>query len=226
MKNIDFVIKLGGSLLYNIYIAKELLDCFDENEKNNLVFTVGSGYLGEAYKDFVITKNQLTVSFSNSVVNWANIQSINASILATLNPNYVICNNLEEIHKAIEDNKRPIADARGFLDLYKNDAYQKSDVRSAYICKKLNCKNLVIVTDVAGIYTDDPKKNPDSHVIPTINAQLLKSIGRTAVDPGLAEKIIDFDLNCYVLGISNLINNKGKLDENVISTGTVIKRKV
>lgn len=226
MKKVDCVIKLGGSILYNMSSAKKLLDYLDENEKSNLVFTIGSGYLGEVYKEFVITQNGLTIPFANSVVDWANIQSINASILATLSPNYVVCNDPEEVYAALENGKRPIADARGFLDTYKKDINQKSDVRSAHICSKLNCKNLIVVTDVPGIYEEDPRKKPGAHIISLIDAQKLKSMGRTSVDEGLAEKIIEFDLKCYVLGIDNLIINKGMLNEITISTGTVIRGRV
>lgn len=221
--NVDYVIKLGGSLLYDCTTANILLDLIYKNKNANYVITVGSGYIGEMYKDFVYSKNNLNIAFDDSVRDYSNIQSINASILSSLNDNYIVCENKGEIVNALKQKKIPIADARGFLETYRKDSHQKSDVRAANICKSLQCDNLIIVTDVAGIFNSDPKTNQNAKMFEMVTAENLRNMGRTSVDDGLAEKIIEFNLNCCVVGIDNFILNNGRIDENLVKTGTVIK---
>lgn len=222
---IDCVIKLGGSLLYDIPLAKKMLRVLYESNNDNIVVTIGSGYLGEIYKKF-LSDNNIEPKYNDSIRDWANIQSINASIIASLNNNYEVCNTIKEINETILNNKIPIIDARGFLSVYKNNLIQKSDVKSASICNYLDCQNLIIVTDVSGIYESDPKLNKNAGIIKKISAEELSRLGRTSVDDGLAEKIIEYNLNCYVLGIKNILEYQGKLDEEVFSTGTKIRRKI
>lgn len=221
---IDCVIKLGGSLLYDMSLARKMLDAIYENNSNNVVVTIGSGYLGEAYKQF-LQDNNINPKYEDSVRDWTNIQSINASIISSINDNYVVCCNLNEIEITLQNKKIPIIDSRAFMDVFKNNQIQKSDVRTASICNYLNCSNLIIVTDVSGIYESDPKKCEKAKIIEKISAEELKKLGRTSVDEGLAEKIIEYDLNCYVLGIKNILIHNGKMEEEVFSTGTKIRRK-
>lgn len=220
---VDYVIKVGGSILYDVTSADLLLDMMYKNKEANYVLTVGSGYLGEMYKDFVYSRNNLDIPFDDSVRDYANIQSINATVLASINNNFVVCESKEAIELALEQGKIPIADARGFLNVYRHERNQKSDVRSANICKELGCENLIVVTNVAGIFDTDPNKTVGATQLPMVSAEDLAKMGRTSVDEGLAEKIIEYDLNCCVVGIENLIMNYGKIDSNLIETGTVIK---
>ena len=222
---VDCVVKLGGSLLYDVSLAKKMLDALYDNNSSNIVVTIGSGYLGEVYKKF-LSDNGIEPGYDDSVRDWSNIQSINASIIASINNNYVVCSNLNEIETTLLNEKIPIIDSRAFIDVFKNNQVQKSDVRTASICKYLNCSNLIIVTDVSGIYESDPKKCENAKIIERISAEDLIKLGRTSVDNGLAEKIIEYDLNCYVLGIKNILKYNGKMEEDVLSTGTKIRRKV
>ena len=150
--NVDYVIKIGGSILYDCSAADLLLDLLYRNKCGNYAVTVGSGYIGEMYKDFVYSQNNLNIRFDDSVRDYANIQSINASILSSINNNFVVCESKEEIDSILRQGKIPIADARGFLPIFRKDAYQKSDVRTANICNALGCKNLIVVTNVSGIF--------------------------------------------------------------------------
>ena len=46
-------------------------------------------------------------------------------------------------------------------------------------------------------------------------------MGRTSVDPGLADRIEEYNLNCFVLGVDNLI----KIENiNMLESGTKIER--
>ena len=217
---LDCIIKLGGSLLYDFDKTKELIDNLAFESKGSFAITVGSGALGELYKDF-IGDNQ--ISFNDSVRDYSSLQSINASVLASLNSNYIVCENVEMVFNTLLEGKVPILDSRGFMDAFKNDIYQKGDVRAANLCKYFNCNNLIIVTNVNGIYDRDPRFYEYSHIIKRITSSELRRMGRTSVDEGLAERIEDYNLTCYILGIDNLVKNNGKINQKMLDSGTVIE---
>jgi len=219
---LNCIIKLGGSLLYDFPKTKELLKELEKEKNSNIAITVGSGALGEMYKEFISSFSE-QIPFRDSLRDYSNIQSINASILTALNPNFVVCTNDEEIEEVLRKGKIPILDARGFMKVFEKDTYQKSDVRSAHLCNHFHCKNLIIITNVNGIYDKDPNQNETAQRIEKITPEELKKMGRTAVDEGLAEKIEEYDLTCYVLGVDSLV--KGKTKEEIITSGTEIKRR-
>lgn len=220
---IDYVMKLGGSLLYDLDKTRQLLKRIENSENNNVVYTVGSGYLGEVYKKWVRDDNGISVPYENSIKIWSDIQSTNANVIAGLNSRFVVCDNEEEIAKTLKQGKRPILDARGFHEEFKDLKYQTTDVRSARLCKMLNCTNLVIVTDVDGIYSGDPKVEVKSRKLKKINVRELAKMGRTSVDNGLAELLIEYGITGYVVGIENLLKSKDILKREVLKEGTVIE---
>ena len=220
---IDYVMKLGGSLLYDLEKTRALLSRIASSSNHNIAYTVGSGYLGEVYKKWVREDNAVSIPFDNSIKIWSDIQSANANIIAALNPNFIVCDNEDEIEDAIKSGKRPLLDARGFHDEFKDLKYQTTDVRSAKLCEKLKCKNLIIVTDVDGIYSSDPKKDSKSHRLGRINARELAKMGRTSVDKGLAEMLIQYGITGYVVGIDSLVQSKDLSKTETLENGTVIE---
>ena len=100
--------------------------------------------------------------------------------------------------------------------------YQATDVKSAIICKHLKCRKLLILTDVNGIYTEDPKKSYTASKLQKINAKNLISMGRTSVDLGLAEKVIEFGIMVFVLGIDSILNSTVTMEELIFSEITMI----
>ena len=220
---IDCIIKLGGSLLYDFEKTKKLLEEIYQDQNYRIAITVGSGMLGELYKGFISNLPD-EIPFNDSLRDFSNIQSMNASVLTALNPNYIVCVNKQEVEEVLEKGQIPILDARGFMDVFKMDQYQKSDVRSAHLCKYLGCKNLIIITNVNGIYDKDPNKDSNARRIEKITSSNLKKMGRTAVDEGLAERIEDYDLTVYVLGVDQLIKSKGHINQELLKGGTEIER--
>ncbi len=220
---IDYVMKLGGSLLYDLEKTKSLMSRIEKSSNKNVVYTVGSGYLGEVYKKWVREENGISVPYENSIKIWSDLQSTNANIIASLNHNFVVCDNEEDIQVALNNSQRPIIDARGFHDEFKGLKYQTTDVRSACLCNKLNCKNLIIVTDVNGIYSGDPKKDSNSQRIEVINARELINMGRTSVDKGLAEMLIQYGITGYVVGVDSLVQSKDLSQKETFEQGTIIE---
>ena len=75
-----------------------------------------------------------------------------------------------------------------------------SDSITAYIAGELSSEKLVLVTDVDGIYTGDPKDDPDAELIEEISvADLSTRDARTSVDVYLSRIISEARLDCYVV---------------------------
>jgi len=75
-----------------------------------------------------------------------------------------------------------------------------SDSIAAYIAGKLNAKKLILVTDVDGIFTENPNKNLDAKLIAEVSAnQLLSWNKRTSVDKTLPKILLKTKLDCYVV---------------------------
>ena len=75
-----------------------------------------------------------------------------------------------------------------------------SDSITAYIAGELSSEKLVLVTDVDGIYTGNPKDDPSTELIEEISAaDLSKRDARTSVDRYLSKIILETRLDCYVV---------------------------
>ena len=75
-----------------------------------------------------------------------------------------------------------------------------SDSITAYIAGELSSEKLILVTDVDGIYTGDPKVDPAAELIKEISvADLSKRDARTCVDGYLSRIISEARLDCYVV---------------------------
>lgn len=75
-----------------------------------------------------------------------------------------------------------------------------SDSIAAYIASTLHAKKLVLVTDVDGIFKEDPKQNMDTKHIEKLPAEeLLGWNKRTSVDKTLPKILLETKLDCYVV---------------------------
>jgi 5-(aminomethyl)-3-furanmethanol phosphate kinase len=75
-----------------------------------------------------------------------------------------------------------------------------SDSIAAYIAVKMDSKKLILVTDVDGICTLDPKVESSAKLLTQISIKdLLKLNNRTSVDKFLPRFLIKHPLECYVV---------------------------
>src|SRR4030067_829824 len=73
-----------------------------------------------------------------------------------------------------------------------------SDSIAAYIASRLQANKLVLVTDVDGIFTNDPKKYLDAKLIKELSArELLELDKRTSVDQFLPQLLSKTQIDCY-----------------------------
>jgi aspartokinase-like uncharacterized kinase len=75
-----------------------------------------------------------------------------------------------------------------------------SDSIAAYVASRLSVAKLVLVTDVDGIFSKDPKKHSAAKLIKRLSAQeLLKSNKKTSVDRYLPKLLSQSSIDCYVV---------------------------
>jgi aspartokinase-like uncharacterized kinase len=75
-----------------------------------------------------------------------------------------------------------------------------SDSIAVYVARRLNADKVILVTDVDGIFTSDPKKYSDAKLLKSVSAsELLGLAQRTSVDPFLPELLLKTHMNCYVV---------------------------
>jgi aspartokinase-like uncharacterized kinase len=75
-----------------------------------------------------------------------------------------------------------------------------SDTIAVYIAGLLYAEKLVLVTDVDGIFSEDPKKNVDAKLVEELSAEQLQGWNRrTSVDKTLPKILLQANLDCYVV---------------------------
>ena len=75
-----------------------------------------------------------------------------------------------------------------------------SDSIAAYLCGRLGLKKLILITDVDGIYANDPKTHPNAELIRALSSsELLKMRKRTSVDQSLPNLLTQFHIECLVV---------------------------
>jgi len=75
-----------------------------------------------------------------------------------------------------------------------------SDSIAAYVAGRVNAGKVVLVTDVDGVFTSDPKKFSDAKLIEKLSAKELSKLNqRTSVDRYLPNLLLKARIDCYVV---------------------------
>ena len=196
------VVKIGGSLFPNhaIELANKL-------ENTNSCIVLGGGEFAN-----LIRKYNDEIGFSDEVNHWTAIDCMD--IIAKLVNDKVdsakLAYSINEVNKISDDGFTPIFVVSKFLrdeDPFECSWDVTSDSIAAYVSHLLNA-NLLIVTNVNGIYTQEPKE-PGSTFISKIDATTLLTFQESSIDVMLPSLLLKFGTNCYVVN--------GKYPERVLS---------
>ena len=196
------VVKIGGSLFpdYAIELAKQL------NNTNSLIILGGGEFAN------LIRKYDSTQNFSSEVTHFTAIDCMD--IIAKLVNDKVdstkMAFSIDEINEISDDGFTPIFVVSDFLkneDPFECSWDVTSDSIAAYVAHIFNA-NLFIVTNVNGIYTQEPKE-PGSTFISKIDATKLLTFQESSIDVMLPSLLLKFGTNCYVVN--------GKFPERVLS---------
>ena len=200
--SIKQVVKIGGSLFpnYAIDLAKQL-------KGTDSLIVLGGGEFAN-----LIRKYDSEISFSQETNHWTAIDCMD--IIAKLVNDKVDSTKLayiiDEAKKISDDGFTPIFIVSEFLrseDPFECSWDVTSDSIAAYLSHLLNA-NLLIVTNVNGIYTQEPKE-PGSTFISKIDAKTMLNFQESSIDVMLPSLLLKFGTNCYVVN--------GKCPERVLS---------
>lgn len=200
--SIKQVVKIGGSLFpnYAIDLAKQL-------KGTDSLIVLGGGEFAN-----LIRKYDSEISFSQETNHWTAIDCMD--IIAKLVNDKVdstkLAYSIGEAKKISDDGFTPIFIVSEFLrseDPFECSWDVTSDSIAAYVSHLLNA-NLLIVTNVNGIYTQEPKE-PGSTFISKIDAKNMLNFQESSIDVMLPSLLLKFGTNCYVVN--------GKYPERVLS---------
>jgi 5-(aminomethyl)-3-furanmethanol phosphate kinase len=195
------VVKVGGSLaLYPEKLKALCIKLTEFSQKHKLIIVPGGGEFADVVR--ILDKRfSLSCGVSHKMAILGMDQY--GLLLSDLIPNSVVLSKLEEIEYAFELGWVPI-----FLPsnlLLKDDKLEKSwnvtsDAIALYIARKLETPKVLLVTDVDGIFTHDPKTYSDARFIERLSAdELLAMNKRTSVDETLPKLLLKSHIACVVV---------------------------
>ena len=179
----------------------------DKLKDTSSVIILGGGEFAN-----LIRKYDAEQEFSQEVNHWTAIDCMD--IMAKLVDDKVesakLAFTVDEIEEISNEGFTPIFIVSQFLkteDPFECSWDVTSDSIAAYVAHLLNAK-LLIVTNVNGIYTQEPKE-PGSTFISKIDATTLLTFQESSIDVMLPSLLLEFGTNCYVVN--------GKFPERVLS---------
>ncbi|WP_458402892.1 amino acid kinase family protein [Methanobrevibacter sp.] len=196
------VVKIGGSLFpdYAIELAEKL-------KGTDSAIILGGGEFAN-----LIRKYDDMIKFSDDANHWTAIDCMDiiAKLVDDKADSTRLAYSIEEINEVCDDGFTPIFVVSDFLrseDPFECSWDVTSDSIAAYVAHLLNA-NLLIVTNVNGIYTQEPEE-PGSTFISKIDAKTLLTLQESAIDVMLPSLLLEFGSDCYVVN--------GKYPERVLS---------
>jgi aspartokinase-like uncharacterized kinase len=197
---VDAVVKVGGSLSEEPELLISLCAKLSVLAKNyGLVVVPGGGRFADVVRD-----SDERFNLSSSVSHRMAILGMDqfGMLLAQITPNSCATYSLEDARQFSETEAVPIFLPSRLLfreDPLKNSWDVTSDSIAAYVAGRLQAAKLVLVTDVDGIFTEDPAREEAFLIEGLSPEELLKLEKRTSVDRFLAKLLLEAPVDCYVV---------------------------
>jgi aspartokinase-like uncharacterized kinase len=197
---VDAVVKVGGSLAEEPEQLTALCGKLSELAgKCGLVVVPGGGRFADVVRDL-----DKRFSLSSSIAHRMAILGMDqfGMLLAQITANSCVTYSLDDVKQLSETEAAPIFLPSRLLfreNPLKNSWDVTSDSIAAYVAGRLEAAKLVLVTDVDGVLTEDPKRNADAVLIERLSAEELVKLGRTSVDCFLGELLLESSFDCYVV---------------------------
>jgi len=197
----DAVIKIGGNLAEEPQRLRALCITLSESAKKyEIVVVPGGGRFADAVRD-----SDQCFTLSSMISHRMAILGMDqfGLLLSQIIPNSCATYLLSDAKQLSEIRVVPI-----FLPsrlMFKEDPLENSwnvtsDSIAAYVASRLHVAKMLLVTDVDGIFTKDPKKHSDARLIEQLSAEeLLKLNKRTSVDRYLPKLLLEWQIDCYVV---------------------------
>jgi len=190
---------------------KKAIELIDSLRDTNCLIINGGGNFANLIREY-----DEKIGFSNHITHEVAIDSMDI-MAKLLNDKFEfteIVYDLDEAKKVADSNKIPILACSKLikdLDPFEHSWNVSSDSIAAYFSNILDAK-LLIATNVDGIYTRKPTLEM-SNFIDEIDAKKLLNFDETSVDLMLAELLLEFGANCFVVNgnyserVLSIINN-------------------
>lgn len=197
----DAVLKIGGSLAGETASLKALCDELGSLAKaRRIVVLPGGGEFADIVREF-----DQEFSLPDRIAHMMAILAMDqyGLFLSSITPNSHASYALGRVEEFSRSGVVPILLPSRLM--FRRDPLEHSwDVTSdsiaAYIAGLLHAKRLLLVTNVDGIFTDDPQKNLNARLIKELSAnELLAWNRRTCVDRFLPKILLKNRLSCYVV---------------------------
>jgi aspartokinase-like uncharacterized kinase len=197
----EAVIKIGGSLAEDPTALRGLCNRLAEiAKKHRIVVVPGGGKFADVVREFDQRFGLLPdISHRMAILGMDQF----GLLLSQLIPDSIAVYLLSDAKQLSEIRVVPI-----FLPsrlMFQGDPLEHSwgvtsDSIAAHIASRLNADKVILVTDVDGIFTSDPKKHSDTKLINELSAsELLKLAQRTSVDRFLPKLLLNTQMDCYVV---------------------------
>jgi len=197
----DAVIKIGGSIAEDPERLRALCTKLSEFAKKYAITVVpGGGKFADVVRDF-----DKRFTLSSGIAHRMAILGMDqfGLILSQIIPNSCATYLLNDAKQLSEIGVVPI-----FLPsrlMFKENPLENSwivtsDSIAAYVASRLRAAKVLLVTDVDGIFTKDPKRHSDAKLIERLSVkELLKFNQRTSVDLYLPKLLLESEIDCYVV---------------------------
>jgi len=198
---VDAVVKVGGSLAEDPERLINLCTRLSGLAKSyELVVVPGGGRFADVVRD-----SDKRFNLSSGISHRMAILGMDqfGLLLAQITPNSCATYLLDDAKQLSATEVVPVFLPSRLMfkeDPLKNSWDVTSDSIAAYVASRLQADKVLLVTDVDGIFTKDPKKHEDATLIEQVSTEeLLKLNTRTSVDRFLAKLLLEAPIDCYVV---------------------------
>jgi aspartokinase-like uncharacterized kinase len=195
------IVKIGGSLAKNPRNLRTLCLTLNNAAKTQkLVIVPGGGEFADKVREYYI-KFHLSDKAGHEMAILGMDQY--GYVLSNLIFDSQIIRKIQEISKMLDLGKIPVfLPSNLFLntDPLENSWDVTSDSIAVYIAGQLGVCKVILVTDVDGVFTSDPKKHPDAKLFEKTSAkEMLTHMERSSVDKFLPKLLTQRHIECYVV---------------------------
>jgi aspartokinase-like uncharacterized kinase len=197
----EAVVKVGGSLAEDPADLRTLCIKLGEiAKKHKIVVVPGGGKFADVVRvfdqQFALSRG---ISHSMAILGMDQFGLLLSQIIPSSRTIYL----LDDARQLSESGAVPI-----FLPsrlMFQEDPLEHSwtvtsDSIAAYIASRLHISKVILVTDVDGVFTNDPKKYSDAKLIKRLSTrELLRLAKRTSVDQFLPQLLLRVQVDCYVV---------------------------
>lgn len=222
----EAVLKVGGSLAEEFQALRGLLKALGALAgKHRILVVPGGGRFAD-----LVREAQKSLGLSKEASHGMAILTMDlyGLLLGDLAPKAQVTRSLKGARGIARLGKLPILLPSKLL-LRPNPLEASWDVTSdsvaAYVARLLKARKLILVTDVDGVYDEDPKVNPRARLLKSVSAEELLGLRkRTSVDTFLPRLLIGSVLECYVVNgrhperVEAILNGREALYTRITST--------